>query len=249
MSGDRELAKDEYQVVNHNMLQPAPGASFDTCGLEVTYTYGVDFPAAGRRAARHLAQQLAKGWAGDETCELPDRVTSVSRQGVSYTILDDQAFLDDLRTGIYSVDLFLRAVNPDKARKPAKVFSPDLPKASRVTANATPVVGPYDLALTPGKPYTWTVDITDINAGILMEPGWTPQAQISSWNGALLFETNPVVSGNTLTATFTGEETSRINIGAGGSGAWDVYALNADGYTIVHVLSSNVYSSAAAQTV
>jgi hypothetical protein len=45
--------------------------------------------------------------------------------------LDNQDFLDDLKTGVYAVDLFLRSVNPDKARVKSKVFSVDIPRGRR----------------------------------------------------------------------------------------------------------------------
>ncbi len=71
-------------------------------------------------AARTLAIEFAKLWSDDETCALPQRVTSVSRQGVSFTILDQQDFIQELRTGLYAVDLFLKTVNPDGARRKTK---------------------------------------------------------------------------------------------------------------------------------
>jgi hypothetical protein len=242
VSGGVVLDSDKYQVINSSVLQAAPGGSLDVCGLEVTYTYGVDVPVSGRRAARYLASEFAKGWGGDE-CDLPERVKSVSRQNVDYTFMDDQAFLDDMRTGIYSVDLFLKAVNPDNARKPARVFSPDLPRTSRVTVNAPVNIGPYDLGIEPGEEFSWTIPLADVNGGILLDSDWAPQGQITSWNGALLLDVVPdrftIASGN-LTLDLTADETSRINIS--GNGTWDLYALNqVDGYTVVHVMTSNVY--------
>src|SRR5690606_3831730 len=101
--------------------------------FEVTYTYGSPPPVAGRMAARMLAIEFAKLWSGDEECSLPTRVTSVSRQGITFTILDSQDFIDDLRTGVYAVDLFLKSVNPNRAQAKAKVFSIDIPRPKRVT--------------------------------------------------------------------------------------------------------------------
>jgi hypothetical protein len=242
VSGGRTLEPDEYQVVNSSMLQTAPGAMVSFNGVTVTYTYGVDVPHAGRRAARYLATEFVKGWAGDE-CALPDRVTSVSRFGETMTILDNQAFLDDMRTGVYAVDLFLKAVNPDKARKPARVFSPDLPKAIRVTANAEISAGPYDLLITPGEAFTWTQNLADIGGTLLADADWSPQGQISSWNGALALDTTSnhlSVASGAVTLSLTAAETGTINIG--GSGVWDLYAFNTvDGRTVVHVMTSNVY--------
>jgi hypothetical protein len=124
----RELSDDEYFVANSMtlvLLRPISGE------IEVTYQYGHMPPMAGRMAARTLAQQFALLWEGSEDCELPSRVSSVTRQGVSYTILDQQDFIAELRTGVYAVDLFLKTVNPDKARRKSKVFSPDIPRGTR----------------------------------------------------------------------------------------------------------------------
>ena len=238
--GDTVLDPSTYKVVNSSLLQ-LQGAG-DVCGLEVTYTYGVTVPVAGRRAARKLASELVRGWSGED-CDLPDRVTNVSRQGISFTVIDPQDFLDDGRTGIYEVDLFLRAVNPDKARKPARVFSPDLPKAIRVTSGKpTQQVGPRDWQITPGEPATWTVDLASADADILLDASWNPQGQITSWNGATLLEFDPtrfVIAGGQLTVSLSAAETAELN---GTQALWDLYAVSAlDGYTIMHVLSSNIW--------
>lgn len=77
-------------------------------------------------------------------------MTSVSRQGVSYTILDNQEFIEELRTGLYVIDLFLKTVNPDNARRKSKVFSPDQPRARRYTPKALPLTvnADFDLVVT-----------------------------------------------------------------------------------------------------
>lgn len=233
------LDPESYKIVNGSLLQL--NGSQDVDGLEITYTYGVPVPIAGQRAARALARELAKGWAGDAECALPDRVTNVSRQGISFTVMDPQDFLDDGRTGVYEVDLFLRAANPDKARNRAKVFSPDKPKAYRVTsATSLQLLGPLDWQITPGMPATWTVDLAANGGDILLQNGWTPQGQITSWNGTTLLEFDSSrfsITGNTLTVTLTEEETADI---PGSNALWDLYGLNDDGYTIIHVLDSKI---------
>lgn len=242
MKGDVVLDPSEYKVVNGSLLQLS-GSSHDVCGLEVTYTYGVSVPVAGRRAARNLARELAKGWAGDE-CSLPDRVTNVNRQGFSFTVMDPQDFIDEGRTGIYEVDLFLRAVNPDRARKPAKVFSPDLPKAYRVTVGLPPEIGPFDWKITPGEAATWSVSISQTSSDVLLDPDWNPQGQISAWNGATLYEFDSsrfVISGGVLTVSLTATETAALT---GTTAAWDLYAINTtDGFTLLHLLGSTIYLS------
>ena len=120
-----ELANDAY------LIRPGRAAWDFSSGVEVEYTYGTRAPAMGRQAAISLANQFLLAYEGSDQCKLPDRVTSVSRQGVSFTILDPQDFLDRGRTGIYEVDLFLAVANPTGARKRAKVFSPDKPRGER----------------------------------------------------------------------------------------------------------------------
>lgn len=125
-----------YYLADHSTIYGTPNALWTASNVEVTYTYGTPPPEAGRAAARILAIELVKLYEGDDTCALPQRVTSVTRQGVSYTVLDSQDFIDDLRTGLYIIDLFLKTVNPDKARARSRVFSPDTPRARRITGQA-----------------------------------------------------------------------------------------------------------------
>ena len=84
-------------------------------------------------AAIEMANQMVLLETDPDACLLPDRVTSISRQGVSFTILDPQNFLKEGRTGLYNVDLFIKSVNPVNALKKAKIFSPDVPKGIRGT--------------------------------------------------------------------------------------------------------------------
>lgn len=127
-----------FRVYNSGLLELDSVTPGGVCGLTVTYTWGTGIPGAGRAAARRLAEELLRGWTGDDDCALPSRVTNVSREGISFTVMDKQEFLDDLRTGVYEVDLFLRAVNPDRARKRARVYSPDVAKARRTTVAGIP---------------------------------------------------------------------------------------------------------------
>lgn len=130
------ISPSKYYLSEHSTIIATPGANWSPSNVEVTYTYGTPPPTAGKAAARILAIELVKMYEGDDTCALPQRVTSVSRQGVSYTLLDSQDFIDELRTGIYAIDLFLKTSNPDRARARARVFSPDVPKARRNTPHS-----------------------------------------------------------------------------------------------------------------
>lgn len=101
--------------------------------LVVEYTYGTPIPAAGKHAAIRLANELIYAYNDDPQSALPQRiVTQVTRQGETMTILDPLNFLQVGRTGIYEIDLFLAAVNPNKAKKKSKVFSVDKPRGERI---------------------------------------------------------------------------------------------------------------------
>jgi hypothetical protein len=93
------ISPSEYYLVDHSTLQAAAGVPWTPCNTEVTYSYGTYPPTLGKMAARTLAMEFAKLWSGADDCALPERVTSISRQGVTYTVLDSQDFIDDLRTG------------------------------------------------------------------------------------------------------------------------------------------------------
>jgi hypothetical protein len=117
-------------ICDYSHIAVLPGRCWGTCGdLVVTYTYGAPPPALGRMAAVALADQYLLAMSGSDDCMLPQRVTQISRQGTSWTLLDPQDFLDKGRTGVYQVDLFLTAVNPDGARLRSRVFSPDTKRA------------------------------------------------------------------------------------------------------------------------
>lgn len=100
--------------------------------ITVDYTYGSAPPIDIQRAINQLAQQFAFAEVCDwENCKLPERVTSVSREGISYTLIDPQDFLDQGRTGLYFVDLVINAYVPTKAR--SRVMSPELPPPRRIS--------------------------------------------------------------------------------------------------------------------
>jgi len=135
-----------YYLAEHSTIYGTPGAQWSPSNVEVTYTYGSPPPASGKAAARMFATELVKLFENDDTCALPQRVSTAARQGVSYTILDNQSFIDELKTGVYAVDLFLKTVNPDKARARSRVFSPDVPRARRITGESPAFeLSAYDL--------------------------------------------------------------------------------------------------------
>jgi len=184
---------DTYYLADHSTIYGTPNAKWTSANVEVTYTYGTPPPASGRAAARILATELVKLYANDDSCALPQRVTSIVRQGVTYTVLDNQSFIDELKTGIYAVDLFLKAVNPDKARARSRVFSPDTPRARRITGKSPAFeLSALDLYFN-AEGGTNVYYINEFGGDFLAEDSaWTVYALLSNYSG-------------TITKTYTNE--------------------------------------------
>jgi len=81
--------------------------------FSVAFSYGPAAPAAGVYACERLACEIAKAMIAHPDCNLPERVQTVTRQGITVGFIDPMTFLDKGRTGIYEVDLFLRSYNPN----------------------------------------------------------------------------------------------------------------------------------------
>lgn len=103
----------------------------------VTYAYGHLPPDAGRMAAVELAVELGRAGSDsddpDQRCRLPQRVQQVTRQAITYESLDPAGYLDQGLTGITSIDMWIRAVNPHGRKQAARVWSPDIPRARSTT--------------------------------------------------------------------------------------------------------------------
>lgn len=112
VSGSRTLVR-----VDGGDWPAHPGADW-----EIQYERGVPVPAGGRLAAAILAVELWKAACRDKSCSLPQRVQSVTRQGVSVAVLDEFADLDQGRTGIWLVDSWVASIR--KPRRPTRVYSP-----------------------------------------------------------------------------------------------------------------------------
>lgn len=94
--------------------------------FNIVYRPGDPLPLAGQIAAGLLACEFAKSCAGQD-CALPAQLSSLSRNGVEVTVVDPTTLLDDGRTGIAQVDLWVKSVNPFARRRPSTVWTPDKP--------------------------------------------------------------------------------------------------------------------------
>ena len=136
------LDESAYRVDNRRWLVRQDGERWPTCqdlgkapGEEgtwsVTYRWGTPVPKGGTLAATVLACEMAKAALGRQ-CELPQRVQTVTREGVSMAILDSFDGLDRGRTGIWLVDSWVLSVTASPRR--SRVMSPDVHPARSTTS-------------------------------------------------------------------------------------------------------------------
>lgn len=243
------LDPSSYYLVDHSTLHIRAGTPWTPCNVEITYSYGMPVPVVGKMAARKLAMEFAKLWSGDETCELPQRVTSVSRQGVSYTILDNQEFIAELRTGIFEIDLFLKTVNPDNARRKAKVFSVDTPRARRYSPKplALPVDSDFDLVSYQGSSVIWSSANLGLDlSNLFPDSGWAPQVTVRNYSGSKsinLDASNIQLNYGTSTVSFTiPYDVANAALGLVDPGTWSLYATKTidDVLNLVELASGNL---------
>lgn len=139
----------------------------------VTLTYGKPIPELVKLAASEFACQLIKKCVG-RPCDLPQRIQSISRQGMNATFLDPMEFMKEGMTGIFLVDLAIKTYNPRKLyRKPAVVSPDSLNKWSVATwqngdpiGSCTSAITEFSLLAENGDPL-----ITENSDNIISEDG------------------------------------------------------------------------------
>jgi hypothetical protein len=131
-----EYRVDDFRTLvrlNPSLLTPAPvwpkcqdltldDTHPDTFSISVTY--GKVVPHLVTLGTAELACQLLKACVG-ANCQLPQRIQSMTRQGITVGFLDTMAFLEKGRTGIYLVDIAINTFNPRRLQKNASVYSID----------------------------------------------------------------------------------------------------------------------------
>ena len=103
----------------------------DPCTFQVSFTFGQDPPQMGKSAAGQMSAELYRADTPGLNCALPARITSITRQGVSFAVLDPQTFMQQGLTGNYQIDMFLIAYNPSKQIRRPMVYSPDVANMAR----------------------------------------------------------------------------------------------------------------------
>ncbi len=139
----------DYRVDAPNRLVRQNGDCWPSCqdlsapeGAEntfvVTYEVGLELTAAAIAANSEMTAELVKACVPDcEDCRLPRTVVSVLQQGTQYELINPQDYLQNGRTGLYMVDLWLEAVNPNSLPAPLRIASPDY-RGPRTTIISTP---------------------------------------------------------------------------------------------------------------
>jgi hypothetical protein len=129
-------------VDNGNLLVRTDGACWPQCqdlnknpGAANTFTitgvFGRLVPQELLDAAGLLACEIGKSIAG-QPCRLPQRMQSLSRQGVTVQFPAADSYLDRGLTGLNEVDQLVVQFNPGRLAQSPKVFSLDM-SPNRIT--------------------------------------------------------------------------------------------------------------------
>lgn len=131
------LAPSAYRVDNHAMLVRLDGQPWPRCQdmtlpttvadtFSVAYARGRDVPTGGQIAAGLLACELAKAICRDSSCALPQRVQTITRQGVTMAMIDQGQGIEKGQTGIWAIDSWVSSIT--QPARPSTVLSPDIPR-------------------------------------------------------------------------------------------------------------------------
>lgn len=133
---------DPSDIGSWPVCQDLDAASTEPGTWEVTYQWGTSPPLAGRRAAAALAAEFCR--AVDESlgeCRLPSRATSITRQGVTTSLVDPLTVFDSGYTGVPIVDQFLSAERVGRRTRRASLIDPARVHHTRARVTDTAVPG------------------------------------------------------------------------------------------------------------
>lgn len=95
----------------------------DTNTFAIEFTHGTTPPMAGQIAAGVLSLEIMRSLCKDTGCKLPERLQSITRQGVTMGFVDTFEGLEDGKTGLWLVDSWVSSLRG--AKRPSAVHSPD----------------------------------------------------------------------------------------------------------------------------
>lgn len=139
------LDPSAYRVDDRKLLVRQDGGTWPACNdlseppteegtWQVDYTRGVEVPRGGQIAAGVLACEFAKAMRRNADCQLPQRIQTVTREGVTVGVLDPFDGIDTGKTGIWLIDSWVASVTQAPAR--STVHSPDRRPTRRTTSGA-----------------------------------------------------------------------------------------------------------------
>lgn len=96
----------------------------------ITYNRGIAVPSDLNDAAGLYACQVGAAATGG-SCQLPNRVQQVTRQGLEIQYVDPGSYLEGNRTGYDAVDSIIVTYNPHGLRQRVRLLSPDIPTFRR----------------------------------------------------------------------------------------------------------------------
>jgi hypothetical protein len=197
------VAPNLYRLVNARELQRVDGQTWDGI-YQVRYLYGARPPPGALRAASILAGEFALATAG-LTCRLPKRVSSITRQGVSMTVLDSLDLFDKGRTGVPEVDSWLGSVNPTRAR-PSRVWSPDIDPDFSVLdkAGAAPAIPHHNFEYIAGARFDPTFRWRQRDGSPVATTGKHAVWQLADPDGTIIETRSAATGGSGLTLTSPG---------------------------------------------
>jgi hypothetical protein len=184
---DDQLWPDCNDLTVPPFVAPTPGSvvgewEYPSAGtFAIEYSHGKEVPYLGRLAVAELAVELGKACVGDTDCQLPRRVQTITRKGMSMTLIDKMEHLNKGLWGLTLVDQFITSTNPNRLVRAARIFRADVPICDRpipprmapdhrvtppqeqIFGNGTPVLGQVGsrsdgLQPQPGDLY---LDVTD----------------------------------------------------------------------------------------
>ncbi len=127
---DEPLDPTAYRVDGRTELVRTDGEDWPRCNdlaaddgpgtWSVRYRWGVPVPKGGQIAAGVLACEMAKALRGRE-CDLPQRVQTITREGVTVGVLDVFEGLEAGNTGLWQVDSWVRSQTEPPARSTVHV--------------------------------------------------------------------------------------------------------------------------------
>lgn len=192
--------------------------------VRITYQIGGNLPPGTESMILWLAEQFLRNDAGD-SCSLPERVTSISRQGVSWSMLDSMDFLDKGLTGVGRIDQWLAAVR--RAYPPVAIIDPVRSERLLSTLGTTTPGGvsarPGDVDLELYEGDDFFMDIVVKNPDGTPAPVGTPLAQIRSDSGAILATFQTTVTGSTINLHLPGAIVRESLVGV-----WDCQVTDAN---------------------